>query len=564
MTSNRVSLTSGMRISLLTLQGTAKLINRTQKRLSTGRKVNDILDNPTNFFASQAHLQRAKDLQGRKDSVTEAIQKIRAADKGIRAIAILLETATSMARAALGTSSKAEREAYGDQFDEILSQIDSLAKDSDYRGTNLLLNQSQSLNFSEVSAESTLTIYGFDATTAGLGVDNVADINYDYTSGIAYNIDAGGRSNLAIKNDGTVVGWGMNSSDIVAVPEGLTDVVAVAASASRSLALKSDGTVVAWGESANDVPAGLKGVVAVSIGSGADFSVALKYDGTVVAWGSDIFPSSLDVPEGLTDVVAIDAEYHTLALKSDGTVVAWGDYSNGKSNVPAGLTDVVAVAAGSNHSLALKSDGTVVSWGDSSNNVPAGLTDVVAISAGGDYSIALKNDGTVVAWGINLQGRTDVPEGLTDVVAISAGHYHSLALKSDGTIVAWGEDIYGQAASQSGVKVTNGTINLTITAPQNSWNFEVNIQKSLNQLQAATSNLRTASKQLSVNSDILAIRLDFMSNFSKILQTGAENLTLVDLNEESANLLMLQSKQQLETTSLKFGAQAAQSVINLF
>lgn len=50
-----ISLTAGMRSNLLSLQGTNTLINRTQDRLSTGKKVNTALDNPTNFFAAQSH-----------------------------------------------------------------------------------------------------------------------------------------------------------------------------------------------------------------------------------------------------------------------------------------------------------------------------------------------------------------------------------------------------------------------------------------------------------------------------------------------------------------------------
>ena len=50
-----ISLTSGMRSNLISLQGTVDLLNRTQDRLSSGKKVNSALDNPTSFFAAQAY-----------------------------------------------------------------------------------------------------------------------------------------------------------------------------------------------------------------------------------------------------------------------------------------------------------------------------------------------------------------------------------------------------------------------------------------------------------------------------------------------------------------------------
>jgi hypothetical protein len=82
------------------------------------------------------------------------------------------------------------------------------------------------------------------------------------------------------------------------------------------LALKSDGTVVGWGDNrlfqSSSVPPGLSGVVAIS--AGANHSLALKSDGTVVSWGSNIKAQTF-VPAGLADVVAISAGWDfSLAL----------------------------------------------------------------------------------------------------------------------------------------------------------------------------------------------------------------------------------------------------------
>jgi flagellin-like hook-associated protein FlgL len=48
------------------------------------------------------------------------------------------------------------------------------------------------------------------------------------------------------------------------------------------------------------------------------------------------------------------------------------------------------------------------------------------------------------------------------------------------------------------------------------------------------------------------------------LQTGADNLTLADTNEEGANMLMLQTRQNLGISSLSMASQAAQAVLKLF
>ena len=85
---NDVSLTSGMRSNLLSLQETVDLLNRTQNRLSTGKKVNTAIDNPISFFASQALTSRASIIDSLKDAMGQAVQTITAADKGIKAITV--------------------------------------------------------------------------------------------------------------------------------------------------------------------------------------------------------------------------------------------------------------------------------------------------------------------------------------------------------------------------------------------------------------------------------------------------------------------------------------------
>ena len=167
---NDISLTAGMRSNLLQLQSTSKLIDRTQERLSTGKQVNSALDNPTNFFAAQAHMNRASDFSVRKDGMSEAIQTVKAADAGITAISALVEAAKGLASAALSTSSTTDRASYATQFDSLLTQIDDLANDSSYRGTNLLAADTLTVNFNE-DASAKLEVEGIDATTASTGLN---------------------------------------------------------------------------------------------------------------------------------------------------------------------------------------------------------------------------------------------------------------------------------------------------------------------------------------------------------------------------------------------------------
>jgi flagellin-like hook-associated protein FlgL len=169
MSVNDISLTSGMRSNLLQLQTTSKLIDRTQERLSTGKQVNSALDNPTNFFAAQAHMNRASDFAVRKDGMAEGIQTAKAADAGISAISALVDAAKGLASAAIGTANTTDRATFATQYQQLITQINTLASDSQYRGTNLLTGATLTVNFNE-EATSSLAVQGFTATADGLSI----------------------------------------------------------------------------------------------------------------------------------------------------------------------------------------------------------------------------------------------------------------------------------------------------------------------------------------------------------------------------------------------------------
>ena len=97
---NDVTLSAGVRANLLSLQSTADMMNSVQQKLSTGKKVNSAVDNPVNFFTAAGLQSRAGDLSTLLDSVSNAVQTIAAADKGISAITKLIESAKSTAKQA--------------------------------------------------------------------------------------------------------------------------------------------------------------------------------------------------------------------------------------------------------------------------------------------------------------------------------------------------------------------------------------------------------------------------------------------------------------------------------
>src|SRR6266567_4325872 len=112
-----IVLSASVRQNLLSLQSTAELLSTTQSRLATGKRVNSALDNPTNFFTAQGLNNRAGDLGGLLDSMSNAVKTLQAADNGISAITKLVQSGQALARQAQQTSDATERATLATQFD---------------------------------------------------------------------------------------------------------------------------------------------------------------------------------------------------------------------------------------------------------------------------------------------------------------------------------------------------------------------------------------------------------------------------------------------------------------
>jgi flagellin len=96
------------------------------------------------------------------------------------------------------------------------------------------------------------------------------------------------------------------------------------------------------------------------------------------------------------------------------------------------------------------------------------------------------------------------------------------------------------------------------------WQATSSITADSAKMDSAITSLRTNTQTLAANLNIITTRQGFTDNMISTLQTGSDNLTLADMNQEGANMLMLQTRQSLGTTSLSMSSQAAQSVLKLF
>jgi flagellin-like hook-associated protein FlgL len=196
-----INLTSGMRANLYSLQKTSQDMEVTQKRLATGLRINSALDDPVNFFTAQEHRTRSLDLAARKDGMSEAIQTIKAANVGIEGITNLIAQAKSLASSALSASA-ADAQAFGDQFAEVLQQIDYMANDAGYKGVNLLRSGELTVQFAQSANDSYLNLIGFGGTDTTLQFEVISDEGV--TDGSTWS-------------DGTTIATATIEADIVAL-----------------------------------------------------------------------------------------------------------------------------------------------------------------------------------------------------------------------------------------------------------------------------------------------------------------------------------------------------------
>jgi flagellin-like hook-associated protein FlgL len=92
-----IVLSASVRQNLLSLQSTAELLATTQNRLSTGKKVNTALDNPTNYFTAAGLDNRARDISNLLDGIGNGVQVLQAANTGLTSLQKLVDTAKSIA-----------------------------------------------------------------------------------------------------------------------------------------------------------------------------------------------------------------------------------------------------------------------------------------------------------------------------------------------------------------------------------------------------------------------------------------------------------------------------------
>ncbi|MGH1349466.1 MAG: flagellin [Methyloligellaceae bacterium] len=174
---------------------------------------------------------------------------------------------------------------------------------------------------------------------------------------------------------------------------------------------------------------------------------------------------------------------------------------------------------------------------------------------------------TIVAAGTENTDRTSLASQFDelrtqiDQLALDSGFNGVNLLDGDALTVIFNEQ-GTSSISLSGVTFSSSGLGLTTT--DNTFQTDFDIRFSIEEIETAINSLRSQASKFGSNLSVVEARQDFTKELINVLETGAANLTLADTNEEGANLLALQTRQQLSSTALSLASQADQNVLRLF
>ena len=502
-----ISLTAGMRSDLISLQGTANLLNRTQQRLSSGKSVNSAVDDPSKFFAAQDHTNHASDLAARKSDMGEAIQAVKAANQGITSLTALINQARGLAQSAQ-SASVTNRATLAAQFNTLRSQIDQMAGDSGYNGKNFLKDDSLNVLFNETGS-SLLTVTGFNATSTGLGITTAST----------------GLEAATASYTGESVGTGMTNGQSVTLGHaGAVSNVTV----TQTVSVQS----ASWIGS-NASAAAINGSVVSLNHAGAASSISV-YEKLKTTSASVILSAQATVGRTATMATTISAAPLSVVVKASGTTLVAG-------------TAYTSSFDGTNLHIKLLTA--------TAHNIHVTYTYNKELVQGTDYTVT---DGTgtskaSITFNANFAAASAIGVNYTFAGTVNSSKYTVNA--ADGAT---------KGSVDFSATVT-GAVTVDYSASSDSlWGSESSIQTDLDKLNQAISTLRTQASTLAANLSVITTRQDWSQGIIDTLQQGADGLTLADMNEEGANMLALQTRQQLGIQALSLASQANQSIMRLF
>ncbi|GJL84358.1 MAG: hypothetical protein DHS20C02_01330 [Micavibrio sp.] len=520
---NDIVLGAALRNTISSISRTQRVVDSTTLRLATGKKVNSALDQPQNFFTAQALGHRASDLNRLLDGIGQSIFTVREALTGVEAVEKLLN-----------------------QGDAVASNI----RDILTSGGTVSNNQVVTINTSPQPISTQIQALN-------------PDIYYRLNEAGGPIIDSGFAGNAATLNGGASLGAPAlytNGAATSAVFDGINDRIRVSDSALINTATTPARTV------------------------------ELVFNADTTAGRQVLYEEGATV-NGLT--IYIDAGLIRVTAEDDQGGNRFAD-----------LDISAPIIAGQTYHVAFVFDGAAQTFAGFLDGVDIGTlaitSDAVFPSHSGDVGIGGVNGGVQfhdgesgVGNGFNFDGRiSDVAiynQALTSSQLLS----HARALNSTTSTEIINED-FEEVINQINLLVLDASYrginlladdNLITNFNEDRSNFLItegvdfsaeglglenhdfddlnDVEIILSKVRNAIDIVRNYGSKLSTDLSIIDNRQTFVRNTINTLTSGADDLTVADLNEEGANLLAVQTRQALGFTALSLAAQSQASILEI-
>ena len=515
-----INLTKAVRQNLLSLQNTAKMMAKTQDRLATGNKVNSALDNPSNFFTSASLNSRAGELDALLDSMNMGIKTLEAADNGLTSITKTLESMQSTLRQARQDKTF-ETASYTVQSGKATSQQFLKLYDGAF-GTGTQSIDLTTMNVTTAATPGSATI-GTAGGTAALGTLKGAD-----TIKMTLTVDGGSAQIVEI-----------TASDVAAAGN-FDDTIDNADEFASILRSKINTGKLTGVEISNDNGS----IFLKSLTSGTASKVDIGYTAFNTSTnGSTINATSLPIGSGYEATGA--AAVYGYTWKSVDTLVNEINNSNAYNSQIKASNDngKLRIQNLSTQRLAISGVAT------------DGKTD-------GSASVAYIAGNSVRS---GLAGQFNELRDQLDKISDDASFNGVNLLRGDNLKITFNET--GTSSidirAKNGGSVDANSLGVPTTMVPSDLDNDNVIDGFLAKVKAALNSVRSQASSFGSNLSVVENRQNFTKQMMNTLKNGAGDLTLADMNEEAANMVALQTRQSLATSSLSMANQADQGVLQL-
>ena len=547
----KISLTASMRSNLLSLQTISKQVDATQNKLSTGKKVNSAIDNPSSYYTASSLTNRANDLDALLDSMGQAVSTIKAATEALESAADFLEQAKAVATQML------ENEGI------YIPQPSGISDDAAIRNTSLFDGRANTQAMIDQIGDEAL------AATAA---------HQFYAPGVDKNDANFGQGQWYLPAIGELME--MYGTNIEEMTNGLgvsgasaynKDKINYALSVINNVDGKATTLVDGYYWSSSELSNELSWSIIMEYGyrSGYD-QKENEYHVRCFQYLENKFnPTDASSAPQIGDVMYSDLSYGS-ADDYDGSknavgIVTWVS-EDGRSAKIINLNN-----------LKFSSTNTTGNFNpDTPYTGKTEWTSISTISKSEEDIIGIENfrhDPLLKEFQQALMDSTNEP---SDKAHFDTSQYTSIISQYDSLIKDAGYKGVNLLQEQD-LKVTfnegrtswldvigKDASSLALGLTTLEWDSKGDVEKSIEELTNAINQIRSISSELGSYYNIVLSRQDFTENLINVLEEGADKLTLADMNEESANMLALQTRQQLAINSLSLASQAAQGILRLF